>query len=132
MNPNTAHLGRLGLAASLLIASTALVLASPVPSVIALNQQVKNGEVAITYANLPKDGYLVIHPSMQSGKLSDTVLGSVQLKAGDHRNIRVKLDKAVAKGTKLWAELQTSNGAGGAEQPITDQGTPAEQSFKVL
>ena len=46
---------------SLFVMSTAAAAAatSSLPSVIAMNQKLKGGEVSITYANLPKDGYLV-------------------------------------------------------------------------
>ncbi len=121
-----------GLAALLVAALATGAGAMGAPSVIAMNQKLKGGEVSITYANMPKAGYLVIHPSLASGKPSQKVLGETQLKAGDSRNIKVNLDSNVAAGTKLWAELQPTNDARGARKPFADFGRPVEQSFKVL
>lgn len=114
---------------SSLITLATLASAAGVPSVIAMNQKIKGGEVSITYANLPKAGFLALHPSLDNGKMSEKVLGQVALPAGDHRNIKVKLAGTVAAGTKLWADIQPAKGA---SEPFTDAGNPAEQSFKAL
>ena len=66
---------------------------------------------------------------MKNGRPNEQVLGQTALAAGDHRNIKVKLNGNVTPGQKVWAELQQKNGAQGATQPFIDSGTPAEQSF---
>lgn len=114
---------------SSLISLATLASAAGVPSVIAMNQKIKSGEVSITYANLPKAGFLALHPSLDNGRMSEKVVGEVALTAGDHRNIKVKLSGDVAAGTKLWADIQPAKGA---SKPFTDAGQPAEQSFKAL
>ena len=115
-----------------LLALTAAAYAAGAPSVIAMNQKPASGQVSITYANLPKDGFLVIHSSLANGGVGDKVLGEVPLTAGDHRNIKVKLEGNPAAGTRLWAELQPGQGGKPLSKPFTDMGTPVEQSFKVL
>ena len=117
---------------SLFVVSAAAAAATTsLPSVIAMNQKPKGGEVSITYANLPKDGYLVIHPSLKNGKPNEQVLGQISLAAGDHRHVKVKLEGKTVPGEKLWAELQQKPGAQGATQPFTDSGAPARQSFMI-
>lgn len=120
------------LSAVAMAALTASAFAAGAPSVLAMNQKLKGSDVSITYANMPKDGYLVIHPSLDNGKPSEKVLGSAQLTAGDHREIKVQLNDHVAAGTKLWAELQPTNDAKGAMKPYADFGHAVEQSFKIL
>lgn len=120
------------IAALSLAAFATAAVAAGAPSVIAMNQKLNGNEVLITYANIPKDGYLVIHPSQDNGRVGTEVLGEVQLPAGDHRNIKVKIDGKVATGTKLWAELQPGDGKTGGSTAFTDFGKPVEQSFKLL
>lgn len=121
-----------GLAFAVIAAApVAALAASPVPSVLVFGQKAA-GDITVTYANLPKAGYLTIHPSDGSGKMSTDVLGQVKLPAGDSRNIKVKLDQPAKSGQMLWAEVQPESGAAGSSKPFLDKGAPAEQSFKVL
>ncbi len=134
---------------SIIVASAGTVLATAAlvklayaatpPSIIAMEQSAKGGDVSITYANLPKDGFLVIHPSNSKGGMSEKSLGYVALKAGDHRRVIVKLNEPVKPGEKLWAALHQDTGSKGVYQAgkanvdplFTDSGKPVEQSFKI-
>jgi hypothetical protein len=67
-------------AAALLLMSTVAEAASPRPSVIVFNQPVKNDTIDITYANLPRDGFLVVLGSDKRGMPSHYPVGVVDLK----------------------------------------------------
>ncbi len=100
------------------------------PSVTVLNQQLKNDEVSIAYAYLPKDGKLTIF-SGNPEKMSDaSVLGSVELTAGDHRQLKVPLTNAPEAGAQLWAMVD--KGKGDAVVPFSKADERAQQSFKAL
>jgi hypothetical protein len=116
------------LAATVLTGSAAFAAPGTPPSVIAMNQKLKNDSVSITYAYMPKAGTLDIYSSNSSGKMSSKPIGSAKVPAGDHRNIDVKLNKTPKSGAKLWAVLERPGDKG----VFKDHGTPAEQSFKVL
>ena len=114
---------------TLLTGTAALAAAGTPPSVIAMSQKLKGDSVSITYAYMPKAGTLAIYSSTKSGTMSAKPVGHVALPAGDHRDISVDLKSKPASGTKLWAVLEKS---GSKSSVFKDQGTPAEQSFKVL
>ncbi len=77
------------------------------PSVIALNQKLEDGSVAVEYAFLPVKGYAVIYGADEDGKPIREPLGHVELAAGDHRKFKIKLDKAPPEGARLWVSLYT-------------------------
>ena len=99
--------------------------AATAPSVIALNQKIKNDDVSITYAYLPKDGTLAIFESNGSGKMTGKPIGQVALKAGEHRDVKVQLESQPTSGTRLRAVLEQQGGK-------ALKGRPGEQSFKAL
>lgn len=111
----------------LLGAGTALAAEAFPPSVLALNQKPKGNDVSITYAYFPQKGKLAVYRSDARGGRGRTRLGEVNIGAGDHRNVMIKLKAAPKPGTKLWAAVEQKNG-----NLFKDQGMPAEQSFKVL
>jgi hypothetical protein len=119
------------LAAAVGSPAVAIAATGTAPSIIAMEQNAKGGEVSITYAYLPKDGFLVVHPSDKRGKMSSVVLGQRKLSAGDHRNVNVKLSGTVKSGEKLWAELQQKPFASGTKRPFEDHGMPIEESFLI-
>jgi hypothetical protein len=112
---------------ALLAAGTAMAAAVYPPSVTALNQKEKKNGVSITYAYFPRKGTLAIYGSNARGQVGKTRLGQVAIDAGDHRNVKIALSQSPKRGTKLWAVVQQKNGS-----PFRNQGTPAEQSFKIL
>lgn len=75
------------------------------PSVMVFDQAIRDGKVSISYAHLPKNGYVVVYGASADGKPTGEPLGHVELKSGDHRDITVKLDRGPAAGSKLWASL---------------------------
>lgn len=96
------------------------------PSVIALNQKLRNDQVTVTYAYLPADGFLAIYGSDKNGHLGDKPLGRIELKAGDHRNVAVKLDSAPATGSALWVSLSGEN-----QESYWPKALPLQNKFKV-
>lgn len=75
------------------------------PSVLVFDQKIASNEVTIDYANLQRGGYVVIYSSSADGKPNKDALGHSPLKAGDHRNVKVKLSAAPQPGSVLWASL---------------------------
>lgn len=97
--------GAAGITALSLATSAAVPAPVAPPSVLVFDQAHKNGAVNITYAYLPKKGYVVIYGADASGKPAGTPLAHMALEAGDHRDISVKLTEIPAAGSKLWASL---------------------------
>jgi hypothetical protein len=95
------------------------------PSVIALNQKPKDDTVSITYAYTPKDGRLVLFSGDPDAKGSAKEVGSVDLKAGDHRDVKVKLSTAAKSGEQLWAAIEQPK----SDTPMVSGDERAEQSF---
>ena len=98
------------------------------PSVTALDQKVKGDAVKITYAFLPKDGTLAILSGDPSSKSGASVVGSVGLSAGDHREVKVPLSSEPKAGTRLWAQVEQ----GKSGKPFAKSDERAQQSFKTL
>lgn len=94
------------------------------PSVIALNQKMKDGGVSITYANFPEKGTLAILEREAGHRHGEKRIGHVAVDAGDHRNIHVSLSPQPSPGAHLTAVVERGNGKTG--KPA------AEQTFKVL
>lgn len=127
-NPTLPH-ALLGLAAAIAFAgSTSAATQDFLPSVTVLSQKVKGDTVSITYAFLPKDGTLTILSGDPSGRKGASVLGSVALPAGDHRNVKVQLRREPKAGTRLWAAI----GQAKTDKPFKNSDERAEQSFKAL
>lgn len=96
------------LGATLLIGTTiaAHAATSPnPPSVLFFNQKAEGKSVTLEYAHLPSNGYVVIYGADKEGKPVGEALGYVELKAGDHRNVKVELNRTAEAGQRLWASL---------------------------
>ena len=119
------------LAATLAFPVAAFAATGTAPSIIAMGQKAKGHSVSIEYAYLPKDGYLVIHPSDKHGKMRSNVIGQEQLAAGSHDHVSVKLDVPIKSGQTFWAELQQKPFANGSSHPFQDNGTPVQESFVI-
>jgi hypothetical protein len=119
----------LGLAAAIALAGSASAATQDfLPSVTVLSQKVKGDTVSVTYAFLPKDGTLAILSRDPSRHAGASVLGSVPLSAGDHRNINVQLSREPKAGTRLWAAIDQAK----TGKPFKNSDERAEQSFKAL
>lgn len=118
-----------------LAAGAALAMTTP-PSVTVLNQAVKSNAVDITYAYLPTSGHVVVLGSDANGKLGDRILGSAEMKAGDHRDFKVNLTEAPKPGEKLWVSLyDDTDGKPGfdmkADKPVWGDRIPLQNAFIV-
>jgi len=112
---------------STLLAGSAAFAASSTPaSIIAMSQKPKNNSVTITYAFLPKAGSLDVYAASRSGKREGKPLASVALKAGDHRDVEMKLTPVPDKGARLVAVIEQSG------QPIKHSGDRPERTFSIL
>ncbi len=114
----------------------ATVAAHAVPSVLAFDQKVQGNELTLDYVMLPTDGYVVIYGADKDGKPMKESLGHAELKAGDHRAIKIKLGSAPQSGSTLWASLYTDkdNKPGfdkGGDAPIWREGLPLVNRFIV-
>lgn len=124
-------------AAAVLLIATGALANSPRPSVIVLDQPVKNKAIDITYANLPRDGFVVVLGSDAHGKpMLTSQIGVAELKAGDHRNIKVMLTGATRPGEKLWVSLyDDADGKPGfnvkADRAYWTGKLPAQNAFVV-
>lgn len=101
--------------------------ANVTPSVIAMNQKLKDDAVSITYAYLPQDGRLTILAVSPDGKGQPTVVGSTDLSAGDHRDVKVSLKEKLQPGALLKARVETS-----ADKPFPGSDERTKQMFKVM
>lgn len=129
--------GVAGIAALSIAATAATPAPTGEPSVLVFDQPHKGGAVNISYAYLPKKGYVVIYAAGTSGKPSGEPLAHLPLEAGDHRNISVMLNTMPAPGTKLWATLyEDSDGkpgfTKGADVSLWANGKlPLENAFSI-
>lgn len=130
-------------ASALMAISFAGVAYAATASLKAADQKISRGEVTIADVNLPKNGFLVIHPSDTKGNLIEKDIGHIALKAGDHKNVKVKLTANHKAGEKLWAMLHEDTGTPGvyqfgapgkanADMPFKANGKAVEQAFKLL
>ncbi|WP_181337277.1 DUF7282 domain-containing protein [Hyphomicrobium methylovorum] len=79
-------------------------------SIIVMNQKLKDSKVKLTYAYAPEKSFAVVFRSDEGGKTAGKPLGTVELNAGDHRNVDIPLS-GVKPGDKLWVSLyQVQNG----------------------
>lgn len=75
------------------------------PSILAMNQKIKDGQLAVDYAYLPAKGYAVVYGTDADGKPLKEPLGHVELGAGSHFGFSIKLNGEPPKGSKLWVSL---------------------------
>lgn len=78
---------------------------APPASVVAFNQKIKDGHVMVDYINLPEKGYAVVYGAQKDGTPIREALGYVELAKGDHRQVKIKLEKAPPSGSTLWVSL---------------------------
>jgi hypothetical protein len=95
-----------GLSALLILGVTVSAHAATTdPSVIAFSQRFEKEHFVLDYAFLPSNGYAVVYGADKDGKPIREPLGIAELKAGDHRGVRIKLNSTPEKGAKLWVSL---------------------------
>ncbi len=74
------------------------------PSILVFNQKA-DAEISVDYVNIPVDGYVVVYAANADGKPTGSPLGSLEVKAGSHIDLKVKLSAAPKPGSNLWASL---------------------------
>jgi hypothetical protein len=118
----------LAIAAAVAILATAANASTDsfLPSVVALDQKLKSDEVSITYAYMPQKGKLVILSTDPEGK-AKTVIGSIELAAGDHRDVKVQIKDVPEAGAHLKARVEADT-----DQPFSGSDERAKQLFKVM
>lgn len=124
-----------GLLALTLTASMAFVGAAQAadayqPSVLVFNQKAGTGNATITYAFIPKDGFVALYAGDPQTSKTMKPIGEAALLAGDNRDLHVTLPSTAKAGEKLWAELRVGTITNlGASKPVMLNGEPVEQSF---
>lgn len=100
------------------------------PSVLVFNQKAAGGDATISYAYMPKPGFVALYATdPQSGKVGEA-LGQAALPAADSRDIKIKLATTVKPGETIWAELREGKITDlGASHPVLVNGKPVDQSF---
>jgi hypothetical protein len=117
------------------IAAYAETSATP-PSVLIFDQKPQDGKVMVEYAHLPSNGYVVLYGADKNGQPIREPIGHVELKAGDHRRVDIKLYTAPQSGTHMWAALYSDkDGKPGfdktADASIWNDELPFENRFVV-
>jgi len=127
-------------AAAVVSASFAGVALAQTPSIDVSDQKLQRRTVTLADVNLPARGYIAIHASDASGKMTDRIIGYATLRAGDHKNVKVRLSGAHKAGETLWAVAHQSQGRGltnmrGSNRigsPFMQNGQPVDKSFQIL
>ena len=106
------------------------------PSVLAFDQKPQSGHVILDYAYLPAKGYAVVYGADKEGKPVKEPLGHVELNAGDHRGVKIKLNNEPAAGSKVWISLyQDKDAKPGFDRqgdaPFWTGALPAENSLTI-
>ena len=120
-------------------AAPAPAAAAPTGSIDVANQAVANGAITVASATISQDGWIAVHKAGPDGKLLLTPLvGMVQIKAGDNKNVVIKLTEPVAAGAPLWPMLHIDAGTigtyefpNGADVPVTANGMPVMKQITV-
>lgn len=92
----------------------------PPASILTFDQKPDGKSVTVKYAQLPKNGYIVVYGSDADGKPAKEPLGYTALKSGDHRDIKVELSAAPAAKSRLWTSLYEDKDGDSKLNPSTD------------
>lgn len=87
----------------------AVMQTQPSPSLIVFNQKPRGSEIDVTYAYLPKAGFITVYVS-KDGVAQGNPVGVAALPAGANNNVKVKLSADVAAGAKLLVSLAEGSG----------------------
>lgn len=106
-------------------------------SILVYDQKLDGKSVAAKYVHLPRDGYVVVYTS-DGAKLSSDIVGTLALKKGDHRDVKIELQKTPEKGSALWATLYEDADGDGKFDKAKDKSfwsgelPPTDSRFNVL
>jgi len=110
------------------------------PSINVTDQKLTGNTVTIADVNLPKNGFIAIHGSDASGKMTDRIIGYAALKAGDHKGVKVHVTGTHKAGETLWAAAHEAKGRfllgtrskSNIGSPFMQGGKTVDESFKTL
>lgn len=120
------------------VATAAAQAATPAtpPSITVFDQKVQANTLSVDYAYLPADGYIVIYGADKDGNPIKEPLGHAELKAGDHRGVKIEFKSAPKTGTTLWASLYSDkDGKPGFDRsgdaPFWNDALPMQNRFVI-
>lgn len=113
--------------------------ATPTGAITVADQAVANDSITVASATISQDGWIAVHKAGPDGKLLLTPLvGLAQIKAGDNKDVVIKLTEPVAAGAPLWPMLHIDAGVigtyefpNGADVPVTANGMPIMKQIAV-
>jgi LPXTG-motif cell wall-anchored protein len=73
------------------------------------DQPLKNGSITIEEVYASVDGWVAVHND-DNGKFGPKVIGKTAVKAGETKNVVIKLDEDVPAGAKVWPMLHIDAG----------------------
>jgi LPXTG-motif cell wall-anchored protein len=82
--------------------------AAPADAVDVSDQPVKDGGITVASVTATIDGWIVAH--LDDGGKPGTVIGQTAVKAGENKNVVIKLGQDVPVGGKLWPMLHIDAG----------------------
>jgi len=96
---------------------------------------VKNGSITVADVTATVDGWIVAH--LDEGGKPGKVIGHTAVKAGDNKNVAIKLEEAVPAGGKLWPMLHIDAGTigtyefPGADAPVVVNGNVVMKQISI-
>jgi len=108
---------------------------APTGSVDVSDQPVTNSSITVANVTSSVDGWIVAH--VDENGAPGKVIGQTQVKAGDNKNVAIKLGESVAVGSKLWPMLHVDEGTKGtyefpgADVPVSVNGNIVMKQITV-
>jgi LPXTG-motif cell wall-anchored protein len=99
------------------------------------DQPLKNGSITVASVTATVDGWIVAH--LDEGGAPGKVLGQTAVKAGENKNVAIKLSENVPSGGKLWPMLHIDAGTAGtyefpgADVPVSVGGNIVMKQISV-
>ena len=81
------------------------VAASTPASVIVFDQKLDGSAVKLSYVYAPAKSFAVVYGSDKEGRHNGKALGSVAVEPGDHRDLKIPLDRQAKSGDALWISI---------------------------
>ncbi len=118
------------------VAAAAAAHAQGEPSVTVFDQAAAGNAIKVHYVNLPAKGYVAVHAADGNGKPIAAPVGTAELAAGDHRDVKITLKEAPKPGQRMWVSLhQDSDNKPGfdpaVDKAVWGQALPEENAFTV-
>jgi hypothetical protein len=115
--------------------SAGATVAATDPSVLVFDQPASGTAVTVAYTFMPSKGHLAVYAD-DGGTAVRTPLGSAELAAGDHRNVKITLAQPPKSGQRLWVAMyrDTDNKAGfdpKADASVWGDALPVVNAFAI-